>query len=200
MIRIAVTGTIGSGKSTVSKILSDSGVPVVSADDIVSSLRSPGNIVWQEIRKRWPGKYIGAGRKVDISKLRADTLNNPDFREELEGIIHPLVKSETEKILSVWEKEGLQLGAAEVPLLYEAGWEDIFDVVITTWAPQKILIKRVNKKFNTDRDESLKWLSLQLDQNEKKERSDYTVNTAGKIKKTRKDIKKIIKKIKEKKR
>ncbi len=196
MFKIGITGSIASGKSRVSKIFKDNGIPVVSSDDIVSSLRAPGNVIWQEIRTRWPGKYIGKDRKIDTDGLRNKILKDLDFKKKIESIIHPLVRAEIEKIFLVWQKERLSVAAAEVPLLFEVGWEDIFDIIITTYAPRDLIIERIIKKLNSDRKKARKWLSMQMDQEEKKERADYTVDTSKDIKKTEKDIKKIIKRIK----
>jgi dephospho-CoA kinase len=197
MIKIGITGSMGSGKSAVSKIFTDIGVPVVSADDIVNSLRSPGNVVWQQVRSAWPGKYIKNDREIDTGKLKEDILKDSDFKKKLEDIIHPLVRTEIEKIFSVWESEGISPAAAEVPLLFEAGWENIFDIIVSAYASRDILIERIKKKLNSDKKEALLWLSMQLDQEEKKRRADYTVDTGKDIKKTKVDIEKIIKRIKE---
>ncbi|MFW6172163.1 MAG: dephospho-CoA kinase [Elusimicrobiota bacterium] len=197
MLRIGITGNIGAGKTTVLEILKKMDIPVVSSDDLVRSFQKQGNVLWQEIKKEWDQKYIRENGNINREKMRESLLNEPDFKQKIEEITHPLVHQEIKKIFNVWEKEGNKIAAAEVPLLYEAGWQDVFDKTILIWAPDELRIKRIMEERNLSKKDAKKWLGLQSSQQEKKGKADYVLNTQERVEDTEKKIKKILENIKE---
>jgi len=197
VLKVAVTGNICSGKTTVSEIIKDEGIPVVSCDQLVKSCQSPGNILWREIKNRWGKKYIKNDGSLDRKKLSEDLLNRPEFKKELEDISHPVIKQEMLKILDTWRAEGAEIACAEVPLLFESGWRELFDRVITTAAPEEVRIKRIMSVRKVDRAAAFKWINAQMAQEEKIKMSDYVIETNEPLEKTRQKVNEIIRKLKE---
>ncbi|MGM0441414.1 MAG: dephospho-CoA kinase [Elusimicrobiota bacterium] len=177
MLKIGLTGSIGSGKSTVSKMFEDQGISIVSSDEIVKSLQRPGNVLWRRIQQNWPGKFLKNERELDRKKLADRLLEDKKFRKEIEQMIHPVVKSEIKKIFKVWKGEGSKIAGAEVPLLFEAGWEEMFDYIVLTYAPGEVLLKRIEKNKSISQAKAKKWLNIQQDQKIKKKKSDIIIDT-----------------------
>jgi len=198
VLKVAVTGSIGSGKTEVCLFISGCGVPWVSSDDIARELREPGMPLWKLIRERWGEKYFQNEGRVDKDKLSADLLKDPFFRKELERMTHPLVFEKIKEKMDEWRNQGRDLGAAEVPLLYEAGWSRYFDRVISTCAARPVLLKRVAEKRGCSLEEAEKWVDMQFAQEEKVKRSDYCVETDIPREETERKVKKILSELRRK--
>ncbi len=186
---------MGSGKSTISDMFKKLNVPVVSSDEIVRSLQRPGNVIWQQIQKNWPGKFLNDKEEIDRKKMALKIREDKDFRNKVNQLIHPMVKSEIEKIFKVWAKEGEEVGGAEVPLLFEVGWQKMFDYIILIRAPREILLNRIVNSKGITKKEANKWLRIQLDQEKNKEVAHFVVDTEKNRKSVFKKVEEIIGKI-----
>lgn len=128
--KIAVTGGLASGKSTVCRLFEKRGAYVVSADTIVHQLLSPQTAISHEVIKLL-GPEIVSGGEIDRKKVAALVFNEASLLAKLEKILHPAVlqvmKKEYEKALH----QRAALFVAEVPLLFESGYESYFDRIIT---------------------------------------------------------------------
>lgn len=175
MLKIGVTGGIATGKSTVSNILIGLGIPVISCDKLVRSFQEPGNVLWSSIKELWGDKYIGTEYSLNRKLIAEDLVNDEFFRVELEKITHSLIKQEIEKIFDVWDSEGEKLAGAEVPLLFEAKWEKMFDKFIVTTVEESVQIERIKKKKSDMEKVLLKMKDLQYSQAEKIKKADLVI-------------------------
>ena len=101
-------------------------------------------------------------------------------RRLVENIIHPYVFKRMDQILQHLAASGNNVVIVEVPLLFEAGWQDLFDYIISAVAPELICTKRLAERKNMSIDVASKWIATQISQEIKAERSDYVVhNNAG---------------------
>ena len=98
-------------------------------------------------------------------------------------------------MFSVWEKEEEAVVAAEVPLLFEAGWEELFDKIVLTSVSQDIQIERIMKKRSVDIETAKKWTKIQGDQDEKMKKANVVVNTEGNIDEVEEIIKKFVEEV-----
>ncbi|MGM0569070.1 MAG: dephospho-CoA kinase [Elusimicrobiota bacterium] len=199
MLRIGLTGMMGSGKSLTLKIFKSKGIAVVSADELVRSFQQPGNILWQQIRKEWGDKYFNQKGELKRDEIAAKILSGSHFRQKLEDMTHPLVKSEIEKIFRVWEEEGRKFAAAEVPLLFKAGWENMFDLIVMTSAGVDECVRRVCKKRKITPAGAKKWIEIQAPGNNCKQKSDIIIDTSGSLREVEIRAADIVEKIKEEK-
>ena len=99
MLIVALTGGIGSGKSTVSSRFEALGVPVIDTDIIAREQVAPGTPALQQIREHFGTEVIGAGGTLDRVKLRQLVFDSPDQRRRLEQILHPRIRAEVERRL-----------------------------------------------------------------------------------------------------
>lgn len=179
MLKIGITGNIATGKTTVTRILKDMDIPVVSCDELVRSLQSPGNVLWRRIKQKWGDSYFKPDYTLDRKKVAMDLFEKQEFRNQLEEITHPYIKQEVIKIFSIWENEKVDIACAEVPLLFEAGWEKLFDKIILTCADRKVQLKRIVEKRNINIHTAEKWIDIQEEQDKKKEEADAVINTSN---------------------
>ena len=185
-IKVGIYGKISSGKSTVLDLFSEANYKTISCDDIVKDLYTRKNVI-MKVNKLFniPGS--------DINKdLLRELVQNLDNKRKLERLIHPLVINEVESFL----KEKGDILVAEVPLLYEAKMESMFDAVIAVDVNDDIQYKRLvkrNKKTANDL-AKLNRMNARFDENKKK--ADFVVYNNSDLNELNKEVNSIINKLK----
>jgi len=184
MIRIALTGSIGMGKSTVAKMFADAGIPVFDADGVVRSLQGPGGELVGSIEAHFPGTTGPAG--VDRDALSAQVLPDPDKLARLEAIVHPAVHRARSRFLL--ENEGARALLFEIPLLFETGGHEAFDKVIVVTAPAEVQRERVLKRLAMTEEKLDALLARQMPDEEKRKLADFVIDTSGDLSTTRAQV------------
>ena len=139
---IALTGSIGMGKSTTAKMFAEEGVPVWDADAAVARVYGPGGAAVPMIAELLPHAVTGQGdlMHVDRAALRAAATADPTLIPKLEKIAHPLVGVDREEFLAKARAEGHDLALCDIPLLYETGGDKRFDAVVVVTAPAEVVM------------------------------------------------------------
>ena len=139
MISLALTGSIGMGKSTVAAMFADAGIPTFDADAVVRELQGPGGRLVPLIEARFPGTTRDGA--VDREALSATVLSDRDELAALEAIVHPAVHHErTRFIVEHGDAPALLF---DIPLLFETGGNEAFDKVIVVSATRELQRERV---------------------------------------------------------
>ncbi|MFC5521219.1 dephospho-CoA kinase [Polaromonas jejuensis] len=142
--RIGLTGGIGSGKSTVARLLVASGATLVDADAIARQVTAPGGAAIKELARQFGDDVITADGAMDRDRMRQLAFSDPAIRRQLESIIHPLVSQETLRQSGVAEKAGSACIVFDVPLLVESGrWRQQVDRVLVVDCSEATQIARV---------------------------------------------------------
>lgn len=144
--RIGLTGGIGSGKSTVARLLVASGAILVDADAISRQLTAPGGAALQEIARQFGDDVITADGAMDRDRMRQLAFNDPSARQRLEAIIHPLVGQEAtrQSAQAVKAAKGSACIVFDVPLLVESGrWRQQVDHVLVVDCSEATQVARV---------------------------------------------------------
>ena len=175
MIRIALTGSIGMGKSTVARMFERAGVPVFDADAEVRRLQGPGGALVERIGERFPGT-VHSGL-LDRDRLAELVLENPRRLADLESIVHPAVRDARQAFID--EHRDAPALIFEIPLLFETNGEDEFDKVIVVSAPAEIQLARVLQRPGMSKDKFDSIVSRQLPDEDKRAKADYVVDTGG---------------------
>jgi dephospho-CoA kinase len=187
MITLALTGSIGMGKSTVAAMFADAGIPLFDADATVRQLQGPGGRLVAAIESRFPGTTIDGS--VDRQALAA-VLGDRDELAALEAIVHPAVHHErTRFIVENGESPALLF---DIPLLFETGGDQAFDKVIVVSAPASLQRERVLARPDMTAEKFEQILSRQMPDKEKRERADFVVDTSGPLEETRAQVVKIL--------
>jgi dephospho-CoA kinase len=184
MITIALTGSIGMGKSTVARMFERAGVPLFDADSEVRRLQGSGGALVAAIARRFPGAVRDGA--VDRDALSALVLANPDEFAALEAIVHPAVhQARTRFILDHGDAAALLF---DIPLLFETGGEGAFDKVIVVSAPPDIQRRRVLSRPGMTEDKLAALLARQLPDADKRSRADFVIDTGGPIEETERQV------------
>jgi len=145
---LALTGSIGMGKSTTAKIFANEGIPVWDADAAVHRLYAKGGAGVEAVRHVCPEAVRGG--EVDRAALRSWVMQQPDGLSRLEEIIHPLVAADREEFI---RNSTAPILVFDIPLLFEKGSEGEFDAVAVVSAPEveqrrrREIIKEIREKL-----------------------------------------------------
>lgn len=187
--KIAVTGGLAAGKTTVCQIFKELGAYVVSADEIVHQLLSPGTDVGQQV-VRLLGSDIISGQEFDRKKIAAKVFSQPDLLRALEEIIHPAVFDEIErKYQQINREKKYSLFLAEIPLLYESEGEKRFDAVISVFADPELCRKRFVQQTHQPVQEFEKRMTRQIEPKIKNDKAHYSIENNGDFEQLKTEIK-----------
>ncbi len=177
--KVAVTGGVAAGKTTVCQLFKDLGASVVSADEIVHQLLSSGTPVGRQIIHLL-GPEIINGSVLDRKKIAAKVFSNPELLRSLERLIHPAVFDEIDKRYKQAKRQSTHsLFLVEIPLLYEAKQEQRFHAVIAVRAPKELCEKRYVAHSGFPAEEFEKRMLRQIDPAEKAARADFIIENDG---------------------
>ncbi len=173
MIIIGLTGSIGMGKSAVSKMFAQAGVPVFDADGEVHRLQGPGGALLPAIEKRFPGTTGPKG--VDRQKLGAAVFGKAEALKALEQIIHPAVYQARQRFLK--HHRSRDMVVLDIPLLFEKGGSDQVDVIVVVSAPAWMQRKRVLARPGMTAAKFRAIKALQTPDHIKRARADVVIDT-----------------------
>ena len=188
MIRIALTGSIGMGKSTVAAMFERAGVPVFDADAEVRRLQGRGGALVEAIAQRFPGSVRDGA--VDRDALSGMVLGKPAELAALEAIVHPAVAAARERFIAANANSPALL--FEIPLLFETRGEGAFDKVIVVSAPADIQRERALSRPGMTAQKLDAILARQTADALKRERADFVVETGGDLSTTEEQVGHII--------
>lgn len=172
VLRIGLTGGIGSGKSTVAQLFEVLGIPVYYADDAAKQLMNTDAELKMVIQKHL-GIEIYKNNKLDRQYLASIVFNDPAKLDLLNSIVHPATIRDAEQ----WMKQQTSPYAIkEAALLFESGAAEHTDYVIGVYAPEDLRIKRTMDRDGLNREEVLKRISRQIDEEMKMKLCDFIIN------------------------
>lgn len=178
-MNIGVTGTICSGKSSVTRLMGELlSADILDSDEICKQLLQKEEKGWLGLTKKWGDYFLTDSHDVDRPKLRQAIFGDEQIRKEVELILHPLVR----QIIQNEAKRKLQLGEdllVEVPLLFEVGWQDDFDWTILVCASSQICLERLVSRDGISPTDGQKVLATQMDIDEKVHLADSVIDNSG---------------------
>ena len=178
-LRIAVTGSAGSGKSLVCQRFKAIGLVTLDCDIIARQIVEPGMPGFEKIVKLFGQKVVGKQGTLERAKLRNIIVSDSLLRQKMEDILHPQILKEMVFQIENAEVEDKNAVVVEVPLLFELDMEEQFDVTIVVAAQDMDLIKRISDRDNVAKKDARKILDLQMSQEEKISRADYVIFNRG---------------------
>ena len=188
MITLGLTGSIGMGKSTVSRMFAAEGVPVFDADKVVHELQGPEGALVDEIEAQFPGTTGETG--VDRTALAERVLDAPEALRRLEALVHPAVARERRAFLA--RNSGAPLVVLDIPLLFEKGLAETVDKVAVVSADPEIQRLRTLERPGMSPEKFLRILSYQLPDSEKRARADFVIPTDVSMDETRASVRRIV--------
>lgn len=176
MLVIALTGGVGSGKSTVASMFSRLGTPVIDADAIAHSLTAPGSPVLDLISRDFGAAVIDADGRMDRAAMRSLVFSDPSARSRLESILHPRIRSEMQRRLAALTAPYALL---EIPLLFETGQTDIADHILVVDLPESEQIRRVQTRSRLPPDEIRRIMDSQASRSKRLAGADDVIDNSG---------------------
>ena len=167
MLKIAITGSLASGKSVVEAYLKEKGFKVYDTDEIAHKILENSD----EVKTAFSGFDITTDGRIDRKKLGKLVFADKNLLKKLEQVIHPKVKEELNIIFNNAEENIF----VSVPQLYEAGFEGLFDKVILVTADENTRLERLMKRNNLTREEAVLRIKSQIHQEEKIAKADYII-------------------------
>ncbi len=172
MLRVGLTGGIGSGKSTVSRVFALLGVPVYDTDSRAKELM--GSVLADGIKKLL-GDEAFVGGKLNRSYIAGRIFADTRLLGRIDAIVHPAVADDFVAWAAEWERKGAAYVVMECAILFEAGFENFVDRVVTVSAPEQERVGRVVRRGGITEEQVRERISCQLDDKGREERSDYTI-------------------------
>ncbi|WP_291492649.1 dephospho-CoA kinase [Desulfurella sp.] len=196
-MRVGLTGSIATGKSTVANMFRELGAHVIDSDEISHTALKKTQKTHKQIVEVFGESILDENGDIDRKKLGAIVFNDKQKLTLLESIIHPYVQQKRKEIEeSILKKEKNAVIIYDVPLLFEKHLESSFDKTIVVYAKKEIQIERLMKRQNLTYDEALKLINLQMDIEEKKQKADFVIDNSYSLENTKKQVVRLFEKIK----
>lgn len=171
-IKIGITGGIGSGKSVVSRLLEVMGIPVYISDVETKRLTATDTVIRQELIALL-GQEVYAGGTLNKSLLASYLFSTPRHARQVNGIIHPRVKTDFRRWVQL--RTACPLVGIESAILIEAGFAGEVDVIVMVYAPEEIRIQRAMKRDVSSRELVEKRVRSQMGDEEKRLTADFVI-------------------------
>ena len=177
MLRVALTGGIGTGKSTASKILNELGAFIFDADKEAKNILKNNETIQSELIAEFGTDIMSGDEKIDNNKLARIAFQDQDHQLRLNSIIHPYVFQEIDKNFDdVLEKGAYDIFVVDAALIYESGADTHMDYIIVITAFLKVRMERALQRETLTRDEILKRMDLQWPEEEKIALADFVIH------------------------
>ena len=147
VLRIGLTGGIGSGKTTVKNFFDELGAPTIDADEISHKITKPGQAAFDEVVALFGKESLDETGNLDRKRLRALIFDEPELKQKLETIIHPRVRAQ---IREFTDRVDYPYCVICIPLLLETGAQSTVDRVLAVDAPEELQVARVSRRDNAD--------------------------------------------------
>lgn len=188
---IGITGSIATGKSSVSNYIKSKGYVVIDSDELVHKLYLKDGILYNKLISYF-GESIKGIDQIDRNALRNIVFNDMNKLQALNSITHPIIFDELKKVI---ESLNVDLIFIDVPLLFEAGFEKLCDKVVVVYTNIDIEIKRLMKRDNINKDEAYLKISKQIGIEAKAKRADYVIDNSRDFNNTKKQIDELLERI-----
>lgn len=185
MLKIGLTGGIASGKSAAAEVFAGLGVPVIDTDVIARELVAPGSEALAEIVRAFGPEMLTPAGGLDRARLRRRVFADAEARARLEAILHPRIRA---ALLARLETLDAPYVVVVIPLLVEAGWQDLVDRVLVIDAPETLQRERVMRRDGLSAAEADAMLAAQADRATRCAAADDRVVNDGNLDDLRADI------------
>ena len=181
MLRVGLTGNIAAGKSSVARVWRARGATVIDADELSRRVVDPGTPAFAAIEAEWGDRVVEPGGALDRAALRSIVFADPEARERLESIVHPAVAGLREEEYRAAGERGEKVIVADIPLLFEVGLADEFDVLVLVDAPEETRLMRLVGDRGLDPDEARRMMAAQMPSELKRARADVVIENTGSL-------------------
>lgn len=194
-IVVGITGSIATGKSIITAYLQQLGFKVIDADEIVKEGKKKNNAIYQALVNKFDRKILNGNFEIDNQKLATYIYESDENREEINQMIHPIVKKNIQEQIKYTQDT---LIFVSVPLLFESHFEDLCDEIICVYADEEVEINRLMERNHITYEEAILKISKQQPQKEKCEKANYIIDNSSELCYTIEQVERILRKVKRK--
>ncbi|MHC1742126.1 MAG: dephospho-CoA kinase [Syntrophobacteraceae bacterium] len=190
--RIALTGGIATGKSSVAILFRDLGAIIVDADLVAREAVAPGSLGWRRLRAHLGDSFFDTAGALDRQKLREAIIRDPACRRDIDSILHPLIFEAMEQRWEEWRRgDRINPLIFDIPLLFESGMESRFDIVILVYIPIDIQLLRLMQRDSLTRQAAEQTLTIQLPIDLKRAGAHLIIDNSGPFEETARQVRSV---------
>lgn len=192
---IGLTGGIATGKSIVTKMFLDKGIPVIETDKISRELLKIGTVAYKEVISIFSDNILLTNNEINRKKLGSIVFSNQRKRNQLNNVMHPRIKSIVQNDIAKHQELGTKLLVIDVPLLFETDFIELVDKTIVVYAPHDRQTERLIERDNIDLEYAELKIHSQMDLEEKVKLADYVIDNSSSILTTKNEFNTVIKEL-----
>ena len=181
ILRVGVTGGIGSGKTLACSLFEKNGIPVLSADEIAKEMMQVDTALRSELSSLLGSSAYRGDGSLDRAYVAAKIFSQKSMQRKVNRLVHPKVEAEIDRRFAAMEQSGTPVGIVEAALIYEAGYDKQLDIVIVVDAPESERIKRVVERDGSSTEEVQKRIAVQSSSRHKVSKADYIIHNTGSL-------------------
>lgn len=185
---IGLTGSVATGKSTVSNMIQQAGIPLVDADIAARKVVEPGTEGLKEIVAYFGEEILLADGTLNRAKLGEIIFKDKEKREKLNEITHPRVKDYMLEARERFFGAGEELVFFDIPLLFESHLESLVDQIVVVWTTPETELKRLMERNNLTKEDALRRIESQMGIDEKARKADFVIDNNESLEKTQKQV------------
>ena len=178
-LTIGLTGSIATGKSTISRMFDDFNIPVIDADKISRDVVEPGMEAYKEIINQFGEEVLTDEKTINRATLGDLIFSDEAKRIQLNNIIHPAIRKEMLRQRDELINKQFKSVVLDIPLLFESKLTHFVDKTIVVYADEKVQLERLMKRNNYSEEEALKRIKSQMPVKEKATLSDEVIDNNG---------------------
>ena len=179
MLKIGLTGGIGTGKSSVTEAFQSLGAAVINADLLGHDAYLPGTIGFEEVVTEFGQDIVGSDGQIDRKKLGPIVFSDSSKMDRLNEIMHPLIRDLIEERLVTLESNQNKVAVVEAAILIEAGWKSLFDEIWVVISDPEEVVNRLGVRNGLSREDAVKRIDSQMSNDERIEHGDVVVENTG---------------------
>lgn len=177
-----LTGGIAAGKSTVLDFFKTAGCTVYDADKIARQVVEPDTKGLQQIVKTFGTTVLNTDQTLNRQKLASIVFSDGEQLQKLNSITRPLIKERILKIIADTKaSDNKNIAIFEIPLLFEGGYQQYFDGIITIYVNEQVQLQRLMKRNNLTKKVALDRINSQMPMSEKRDRADFVIDNSGSL-------------------
>ncbi|AEH46907.1 dephospho-CoA kinase [Parageobacillus thermoglucosidasius] len=192
-LTIGLTGGIASGKSTVTKMIRELGIPVIDADQIARDVVKMGEEAYNQIIQAFGQEILQEDGEIDRAKLGAIVFHNEQERKKLNAIVHPAVRQRMLAEKEAYVQKGAKTVVLDIPLLFESELTHLVDKTIVVYVDDDVQLERLMKRNGFSKEEALARIQAQMPLREKVKKADAVIDNNGTIEETKQQLWQIFK-------
>ena len=176
---IGLTGGIGSGKSTVSRYLSELGAAIIDADKLGHEVYLPNTESWRDLVKTFGKEILTPADKIDRKKLATIVFNNPEKLQQLNAIVHPRMFEIAKQRIEDNRRKGTKVVILDAPILFETNWTPLVEAVWVVVANEANVVKRAVSRSGLTEEQVRLRIRSQMSNAERIQRAQAVIHNDG---------------------